>query len=142
VYKEGMSASECSLQCRKCGYVFVNESPDTPQEERKSCPECGSAGRAIGATHTDPMRFIDYTKLKARHGVPGKIKPYLESGSGKEIFRKTGRVSQVEQIVDRENNKYYKHVEDAETGQVIKHQEEPLNRHIPDHQKREGSGKQ
>ena len=152
MYKEGTnvlsirryeSVSESSLRCPtpNCGYVFVNESPDTPQEERNPCPVCGSTGRAIGVTYTDPMRNLDHTKLKARHGAPGRIKPYLESTSGKVIFRNTGRVHQVEQIVDRENDGYYKHVEDAEPGQVLKHQEEPLSQHIPDHQKRKGSGK-
>ena len=37
-----------------------------------------------------------------------KVKPYLEIMSGQNIFRKTGRVHRVEQIVDRENDRYYK----------------------------------
>ncbi len=118
-----MSLSESSLQCRRCGYVFLDESLDTPPEARKSCPECGSIGRATGVTHTEPIRSVDSTKLKARRGALGKTKPYLESRSGKEVYRRTGRIHRVEQIVDRENDRYYKYVEAPETGQIIKHQE-------------------
>ena len=137
-----MSVSESSLQCPKCGTVFVDKSTDTPQEERTPCPKCGSTDRAIRVGVTDSADILDIIKVKARHGEPEKVKPYLESKSGKETFRKTGRIHRVEQVIDRENDKYYKHVVDDETGRVIKHQEEPLNQHIPDQQKRNGSGKQ
>lgn len=80
--------------------------------------------------------------LKGRRspGMPGKVKPFVEMVSGYNIFRKTGRVHRMEQVVDRENNRYYKHVEDAETGEVVKHQEEPLTEHVSDHQKRQQRG--
>jgi hypothetical protein len=79
--------------------------------------------------------------LKARRspGLPGTIKPFLERTSKLEVFGVTGRVSKVEQVVDHENDYYYKHVEDAETGEVLKHQEEPRSQHVADSVKRKRS---
>lgn len=84
-----------------------------------------------------------FNEAKSSSRSARKDKALLGVAVSKEIFRRTGRVHRVEQqIVDRENARYYKHVEDAESGQIIKHQREPLSQHIPDHQKRKGSEEQ
>ena len=53
VYKEVMSVTISSPECRECGHVFVDDSPHAPIEEKKLCPECGSTARIIGITIVD-----------------------------------------------------------------------------------------
>lgn len=46
------------------------------------------------------------------------------------MFRKTGRMHQVTRNIDRRGDRYYEHIEDAETGEVIRHKDEPLSEHV------------
>lgn len=58
------------------------------------------------------------------------------SWQGAEFFRKTQRWHRVERVVDRRDNRYYEHIEDEETGEVIRHKDEPLSDHVAERDQR------
>ena len=55
---------------------------------------------------------------------------------GDDIHRKTGRLSKIERVIDRENGKYHELITDAETGDILRECDEPLTQHV-----RRGSAK-
>lgn len=70
--------------------------------------------------------------MEAR-GIPegrGRSAYFQRTQQGEEVFRKTGRVHTVNRVVDRRGNRYYEHIEDAETGEVIRHKDEQLSQHV------------
>jgi hypothetical protein len=48
---------------------------------------------------------------------------------GDSFFAFTRRWHRLQRIIDRRANHYYEHIEDAETGEVVRHVEEPLSEH-------------
>jgi hypothetical protein len=67
--------------------------------------------------------------LKARHGPPGRIRPFHESKSGDSFDRDTGRWLWLEQVIDRVLGRYRKRLVDEGTGEVIRDDEGPLHEH-------------
>ncbi len=68
-----------------------------------------------------------YVDLGVR--VPAKGKWYLKLKQGYEFFRNTGRWHRRTRIMDRRNNWYYEHIEDAETDKLIRHKNHRLTEH-------------
>ena len=66
-------------------------------------------------------------RYAAKHRGGGK--PFITGRSGNEIFRNTGRLHFIEQVVDRLCNLYRKRITDVATGQVIRDEEVPLSEH-------------
>ncbi len=62
----------------------------------------------------------------------GVRKWFYKFKQGYELFRRTGRWHQLERTFDRSKDRYYEHIEDAETGRVIRHKNEPLSQHVPE----------
>jgi hypothetical protein len=116
--------------CNHCG-ASVDPSPDEP------CPHCGqAAGKRISVVITDKIGITE--SLEAR-GVPqgsGRSAYSQRNQQGTELFRNTGRMHKVERVIDRRNNRYYEHIEDAETGEVIRHKDEPLSEHVAERDRR------
>jgi hypothetical protein len=129
---EDQESLERGAYCGKCGQP-LKEATSLPCEQRQPCFVCGSLRR---------HRFVDsqgevpagYSTLdlKARHGQPGAVKPHLEVKIGDTYDRDTGRCLKMEQVVDRENNRYRKRLADKETGAVIRDDSGgPLDQHQP-----------
>ena len=57
------------------------------------------------------------------------MKPFLELQTGDDFYRKTGEWNRREKIEDRENDRYYEHIVNPKTGEIVHHCEEPLSQH-------------
>ena len=75
------------------------------------------------------VSFHSLVGAKARHGLPGFIKPFLNLMSGADFFKKTGKWNRREKIEDSERDQYFEHITDGETGETLHHCEEPLSKH-------------
>jgi hypothetical protein len=62
------------------------------------------------------------------HGT-GVRDPVLEQKVGSDLFRKTGKYTYLEQVIDRQNDWYHKLVVDPETGAPLRRCDEPLSKH-------------
>ena len=117
------SVENRSVECSHCGAPLA-EGHSGP------CPGCGrEGGKTIHLRETEQLPTKDFVEAR---GIPqgrGRSAYFQRSQQGQEIFRKTGRPCRVERVVDKRNNRYYEHIEDAETGEVIRHKDEPLDEH-------------
>jgi hypothetical protein len=59
----------------------------------------------------------------------GKGKPHLEGKTGDDLHRKTGKWMFLERVFDHAKNWYKELITDPETGEVVRHCEEPLTDH-------------
>lgn len=107
--------------CGKCGVVLDSS-------RREPCPACGSARRAIPAAASTKMPLKQQTGTKQKR--KGIKRPVLETLSGDDLTKSTGEWAKKERVIDRTNDKYFEHVEHAETGEVLHHCEEPLSEHF------------
>jgi hypothetical protein len=60
----------------------------------------------------------------------GRSKYFVRVQQHQELFRKTDQMHEVEHVVDRRNDRYYEHIVDVETGEVVRHKDEPLSEHV------------
>jgi hypothetical protein len=61
---------------------------------------------------------------------PGHKKPIYESVSGDDLHRASGQWNKLTREIDRENNRYMELIINPETGQVLRHCDEPLTSHV------------
>jgi DNA-directed RNA polymerase subunit RPC12/RpoP len=115
-----------TVKCQACGEI-LNETTNTPVDERRPCPKCSSKARHIEAVISETVKAYVRIDLKVRHGISGK--PFLKSVSRDDLHRKSGKWMLREIVVDRENDKYKEIVTDPATGDVVHHCEEPLSQH-------------
>ncbi len=108
------------VTCGHCGFAI------DPAEHPSICPECGGADRLIESADTGTIESHDLIKLKKKR--PGKKKPYEELKVGEDLHRDTGTWSKLDRRIDRENDRYQEHIENAE-GRVVRHVDEPLSEH-------------
>ncbi len=118
--------SKSTMKCQDCDEV-LNEPTDTPVDQRSPCPNCGSKARHFEVVISETIEVHEKLGVKARHGVKGK--PFLESVSGDDLHRKSGKWMTLERVIDRENDKYKETGTDSKTGEVVHHCEEPLSQH-------------
>lgn len=114
------------IACTECG-APLDESPSLPTDQREPCPNCGSMARTIHVSVHETLTVRERMGLKARHGESGK--PCLESVSGADLHRKSGKWMHLERVIDREKDEYKEVVKDPDTGTVIHKCEEPLSKH-------------
>jgi hypothetical protein len=112
-----------TVKCGECGEVVSGTSAD----DSVPCPKCGSKGRHFEITVSDSLQMHSQVNIKARYGNAGR--PYLESKAGDDLFRKTGEWNSLERVIDRENDLYKEVISNPQTGEVIRHCEEPLSQH-------------
>jgi hypothetical protein len=88
------------------------------------CPHCGSRTRAKSLTAT--LAFVGL--FRARWPGRGKARRWGELATR---FQRDGlgRLVHFRREFDKDADEYYEHVEDAVTGDVIHHVEEPLSEH-------------
>ena len=81
------------------------------------------------------MRYEEHVGQEIRMQVGGKVK-LRRSGRGKPVLeathkhcvnRETGNETKVVEVVDRESDRWYHHVEETATGKVVHHDDEPLS---------------
>ncbi len=116
------------VKCNTCGSL-LDELPNIPLEERLPCPSCGSKSRLYEKELNAEVKVRSSLKLKARHGQPGEVKPFLELQTGDSLFKETGEWNKREKIEDRENDRYVEHIVDPRTGEILHHCEESLRDH-------------
>lgn len=121
-----MSEATIRSNCGECG-AEISEVPNVQPEQRKPCPSCGSILRAIQVSISERVVIREKLGLKARH--KDAKKPYIESVSGDDLHRKTGKWMKLSRLIDRENNHYREEIKDPSTGEIIHHCEEPLSDH-------------
>lgn len=107
--------SEVSMRstCGQCG-AELSESASLQPEQRTPCPSCGSITRAIQVSISERVVIREKLGMKARH--KDAKKPYVESVSGDDLHRKTGKWMKLSRLIDRENDLYRKEVKNPSTG--------------------------
>lgn len=96
--------------------------------ERKPCPQCGSKRRCADELLSEEIAIYDELKMKGKHG--GRGRPFFEARIGHSFFLKSGEWNHIEQIVDRENNRYIKIIKKLGTGEIVRHDDKPLDNHV------------
>ena len=111
-----------TIRCPNCDTEFSFIAEPTP------CPECGKKfhRRTFHATAKT------YPDMEARAIPPGRGKSayFQKIQTGYEFFRKWGRWHLRERLVDRRGKRYREHIEDAETGEVIRNKDQKLGDHV------------
>lgn len=113
-----------SARCLDCGGPIQ----DT-ELQRVPCAACGSTKRAFRADVTEALVIRDHVLTK--HRQPGGKRFRKEVTEGERYFRKEQRIDRIHQVVDREADRYTKTIWHGETGEVLRHTDEPLTRHVP-----------
>jgi DNA-directed RNA polymerase subunit RPC12/RpoP len=121
-----MSEVKMRSNCGECG-AELEESPSLPTEERIPCPACGSIKRAIQVSISESVTIREMLGMKGKR--QGEKKPFIESVSGDDLHRKTGKWMKLTRMIDRENNQYKEEVKDPATGDTVHRCEEPLSDH-------------
>lgn len=112
--------------CSRCNTV-LNEDPSIQASQRIPCPSCGSISRRVEVFSSDSGRGMETVKLKARH--QGKGEPFIEQVSGADLHRNSNEWTNIERIIDRENDIYMEVITDSKTGKIIHQCIEPLSEH-------------
>jgi hypothetical protein len=86
-----------TVSCGECGQL-IEEDPHLPLDERDSCPACQSLIRAIDVSARDDLSFADKIGLKQRRD--GYKKPIVETVSGDDRHRLTGRFHKLSRLID------------------------------------------
>ena len=115
-----------TVKCGRCSEELT-ETTNLTTENRNPCPKCGYLSRAYSATIQEISTLRDKYGMKAKRG--GKGKPFIETVTGDDLHRKTGKWNHIERIVDRENNLYSETITDPDTGAIIHQCQEPLSEH-------------
>lgn len=115
-----------SISCGTCGEPIVEHFTTLP-DERKPCFSCGSITRSFSVIIEDSVTL--HEKIVMKHKRPGHKKPIYESLSGDDFHRATGRWNRLAREIDRQNNLYKEVIVDQQSGELIRHCEEPLSEH-------------
>ena len=116
------------VRCGSCNAVLHEVVGEVPPA-REPCPVCGSMTQV---TDQDLEATVTMRSHLAMSAKPPKGKPFMLQKVGDSFYRLTGRWHRLHQVIDRRGNRYYKRVEDAETGELVRLVDEPL----PEHQGR------
>jgi hypothetical protein len=120
-----MSATHDTVECAECGSP-INSDGDTP-DHRVPCGNCGSTNRNYHVSISETVVARDGIGMKAKR--PGEKRPFVEDRAMPDFSRSKGKLVHREQVIDRDNDRYFERVTDYESGEVIRHCEEPLSQH-------------
>ena len=121
-----MKKTEQVVTCEKCG-EHLDEPSDQIFELREPCPNCGSTSRQFNVVIRSELLLKSKLGVKGRRGGEGK--PFIKMVIGDDLFRKLGKWTRLERIIDRENDRYEETFIDPETDEVIHQCIEPLSQH-------------
>jgi hypothetical protein len=119
----GIHVEAEAVICKQCGKATgepLGLPYHMPDYRGSPCPRCGDYGRRY--------------RLKYPPGYDAPKLPRLRKWSVKAESRlswhgSTGRWHVVQRTFDRKSDRYVEHVTDAETGDIIRHIDEPLTEH-------------
>lgn len=83
--------------------------------------------RTISVEAADFLDLHSSLRLKLKRG--GRGEPVLRTRTGDDLTVSTGRWAKLDRVIDLEHDHYYEHIVDAETGEVLRHVDEPLSEH-------------
>ena len=115
------------VSCGECGQP-IEEDRNLPLDQRRPCPECQSLTRAIDVSARNDLLLGH--KLGSKQKRPGYKKPILETVSGDDLYRLTGRFNKLSRVIDRLNNRYHERIIDSRTREVLHECAEPLSEHF------------
>jgi len=116
----------------------------TFEKEGVSCPSCKAPLRTGGADGTSvrcgkcgsTTHFKHLSsgvalaaRLFRRARSPGRARFDVQREEGDSYHRDSARWHRLIRVIDRVRNWYYEHVTDRETGNLVRHVEEPLSNH-------------
>jgi len=122
-----------SVLCGECGQS-INESPNVAVEDRQPCPLGESTDRLLEVFLTETFKI--YSDLGLKYRRAGVKRPLSEQKHGDSFSTKLGRWMRRSRVIDRVNNRYFESVLDPQTGETMRHCDEPLSEH-----QRHGSAK-
>jgi hypothetical protein len=108
--------------CSGCGF----ELPPEDINERKPCPKCGSLARDLSILVQDELKVREAITYKMK--AMGEKKPSIEGKFGASLNRDTGEYYNIEQLVDRKNDRYVKRIT-TEGGTVLRNDDGKLSEH-------------
>ena len=109
--------------CTGCGAAVSDMTPD----KRVPCSRCGSFLRTYSVTLAATVVARPGVRLKARRA--GIRRPFLESKSVPDFWRKARKWMSLLRVIDRERNRYVERVSDPTSGEIVCECEEPLSQH-------------
>lgn len=114
------------IACSDCG-VQNEEHHSTSTIERNPFPSSDSMPRVLSVLVKDS--FTIHEKIGMKHKRLGHKKPIYESVAGDDLYRATGKWNELTREIDRQNDTYKEIIVDPQSGEVIRHIEEPLTEH-------------
>ena len=128
--KSNKSGPKVVINCAECGNTV-----DEPinKQESDPCPHCGSNRRIMDIDHGEEIvelniKVQSISKIKDPKQT-GRRKIRQERLFGDNLHKESGKWDKKERIIDRENDRYIEKIIDPETGEVIRHCDEPLSEH-------------
>lgn len=115
------------ILCADCG-APIDEPASLPVADRLPCAACGSKARNFSAHTHESLTIREKIGMKQKR--PGHKKPIYESVSGDDLHRLSGQWNKLTREIDRENNRYREVIVNPETGETLRHCDEPLTDHI------------
>jgi hypothetical protein len=76
----------------------------------------------------ESVTLRDGLGMKAKR--PGEKRPHIETKAVPDHSKSRDKIVHREQIIDRENDRYFERVTDYESGEVIHECKEPLSQHL------------
>lgn len=117
-----------TIVCGVCGAPLEDALPSDDPALRKPCASCGSTKRNYQAIIVEKVTVRDGFSTKAKR--PGEKRPHHETIAVPDHSISRDKLVYREQIIDRENDRYFERVTDYQSGEVIHECEEPLSRHL------------
>lgn len=114
-------------ECADCG-ATIDEPGGMSISNRTPCSVCGSTNRNMSASVNEVAKIREKIGMKQKR--PGYKRPVFESVSGDDVHKVTGQWNKLTREIDRENGRYKEVIVNPETGEVLRHCEEPLAAHV------------
>lgn len=122
-----MSVTAETIVCGNCGAPLQDALPSDDPTQRKPCASCGRTKRSYQVVIVASLTLRGGLRRKAKS--PGDKRPHFEAFDGPNPSRDLGKLVHREQVIDRENDRYFERVTDYDTGKLLHECEEPLSQH-------------
>ena len=110
-----------------CGHSF-GAYPAGMGPSRPACPQCGAMARTVRKSPfpatLDPRASLSYGAYPK--GATSKRRRFAWGFTGWDFSVRLQRLVRKDSLFDKRSDRRYEHVEDTETGEVLKHQDHAL----------------
>jgi len=120
-----VSSTFSDVECSDCGRA-LHQAPDTPLDDVRPCAGCGSKARTFRVEFRNEIVLRSLIVWKQKR--PGEKKPIVEGKRGADWNHDVGEFREIEQVADRQNNRYSKKVT-RPNGEIVREVDEPLSEH-------------